>query len=111
METLENFTRSFILFSSSILEVFGAFIIVFFAIYAFVDYLRNPLTENNEPIRLSLAKRLALGLEFKLGAEILRTVVVRTMDEILVLTAIIVLRGIMNFIIHWEIKNVERQHN
>jgi uncharacterized membrane protein len=112
VELLENFTVSFILFSSHVLELFGAFIIISFAVYAFVNHFRNPLTNKNiEPIRLALAKRLALGLEFKMGAEILKTVVVSTMEEVLILAAIIALRVILNLIIHWEIKNVERQHN
>ncbi|MGI6574377.1 MAG: DUF1622 domain-containing protein [bacterium] len=43
-----------------------------------------------------------------MGAEILRTVVVRTIDEIIVLGAIIALRGILNLLIHWEIHNMEK---
>ncbi len=110
MELLEHYIVNFILFSSYILELFGAFIIILFAIYAFVGYYRKPLTDQKiEPIRLALAKRLALGLEFKMGAEILKTVVVRTMDDVLILAAIIALRVILNLIIHWELKNSEKE--
>ena len=43
-----------------------------------LNYIRrNPST------RLDLAKGLAMGLEFKLGSEILRTVEVREMEELL----------------------------
>ncbi len=57
--------------------------------------------------RLKLAKGMAMGLEFKLGSEILRTVVVREFKEILLVGAIIVLRAALTFLIHWEIKNEE----
>ena len=61
--------------------------------------------------RLKLAKGLAMGLEFKLGSEILRTVVVREPEEILLVGAIILLRAALTFLIHWEIKNEESTAN
>lgn len=54
--------------------------------------------------RIYLAKGLAMGLEFKLGSEILRTVVVREWKEIAIVAGIIVLRAALTFLIHWEIK-------
>ena len=47
---------------------------------------------------------MALGLEFKLGSEILRTVIVRDLSEIVTVAAIIALRAALTFLIHWEIK-------
>ena len=58
--------------------------------------------------RLQLAKGMALGLEFKLGSEILRTVIVREFREIWLVGAIILLRASLTLLIHWEIKNEER---
>ena len=63
---------------------------------------RDPAT------RLQLAKGMALGLEFKLGSEILRTVLVREFREIWLVGAIILLRASLTLLIHWEIKNEER---
>ena len=63
------------------------------------DYIRrNPLT------KLNLAKGMALGLEFKLGSEILKTVIVRDWTEIVTVAGIIALRAALTFLIHWEIK-------
>ena len=50
---------------------------------------------------------LAMGLEFKLGSEILRTVVVREWKEIAIVAGIIALRAALTFLIHWEIKQEE----
>lgn len=58
-------------------------------------------------VRLSLAQGIALALTFKLGGEVLRTVVVRKGTELAMLGAIIVLRSALTFLIHWEIKNEE----
>ena len=63
---------------------------------------RDPAT------RLQLAKGMALGLEFKLGSEILRTVIVREFREIWLVGAIILLRASLTLLIHGEIKNEER---
>ncbi len=54
-----------------------------------------------------LAKGIALLLEFKLGGEVLRTVIVFEWSELAILGAIIVLRGTLTFLIHWEIKTEE----
>ena len=56
----------------------------------------------------SFAGDLAMGLEFKMGSEILRTVVVREWKEIGIVAGIIALRAALTFLIHWEIKEEER---
>lgn len=65
-------------------------------------------------VRLELAQGIALALEFKLGGEVLRTVIVREQSELVTLGAIILLRGALAFLIHWEIKEelrlAERPH-
>jgi len=55
-------------------------------------------------VKLSLAQGIALALEFKLAGEILRTITVRDWDELAILGTIIVLRGAISLLIHWEIK-------
>jgi uncharacterized membrane protein len=62
-------------------------------------------------VRLRLAEGIALALEFKLGGEVLRTVSVRDWSELAILGAIILLRGALTFLIHWEIKNEESRMN
>ena len=59
---------------------------------------------------LDLAQGIALALEFKLGSEVLRTVVVRSTSELLIAGAIVLLRAAMTFLIHWEIKNEKAEH-
>ena len=48
---------------------------------------------SDEDTRITLAKGLAMGLEFKLGSEILSTVVVREWKEISIVAGIILLRA------------------
>ena len=58
-------------------------------------------------VQLDLAQGIALALEFKLGGEVLRTVIVRERSELMILGVIILLRGALTFLIHWEIKGEE----
>ena len=44
-----------------------------------------------------------------MGGEVLRTVIVREMGELVVLGAIIILRAAMTFLIHWEIVNEKKE--
>ncbi len=66
------------------------------------------LIRHNADVRLNLAQGIALALTFKLGGEVLRTVIVREWKEMLMLGAIIVLRGALTLLIHWEIKTEEK---
>ena len=87
-------------------EYVGVLVLIITGIRGIVNYLtRNPMT------RLNLAKGLAMGLEFKLGSEILRTVVIRDLSEIAIVAAIIAVRAALTLLIHWEIKNEEAQHD
>ncbi|MBR6739231.1 MAG: DUF1622 domain-containing protein, partial [Oscillospiraceae bacterium] len=51
---------------------------------------------------------LASGLEFKMAAEILKTVLVRSLDELVILGAVILLRALLSVLIHVEMKAEER---
>ena len=86
-----------------IFEFIGVGIILFSGIRGFVLYIRR-----SPDTKLTLAKGLAMGLEFKLGSEILRTVVVRDWKEIGIVAGIIALRAALTFLIHWEIKEEEK---
>ncbi len=84
------------------MECVGVTILLFTAVKSIWGILiRDP------HVRLTLAKGIALSLEFKLGGEVLRTVIVREWSELAILGAIIVLRGALTFLIHWEIKTEE----
>ena len=86
-----------------LMELFGVSVLVYTAVRCFIKWLRR------EPeVRLTLAQGIALALEFKLGGEVLRTVVVREWAELGILGAIILLRGLLTFLIHWEIQNEEK---
>ncbi|MBC5823609.1 MAG: DUF1622 domain-containing protein [Candidatus Eremiobacteraeota bacterium] len=59
--------------------------------------------QSKEDVRLRLGRWLALALEFELAADILRTAVAPTWNEIGQLAAIIVLRTALNYFLQREI--------
>lgn len=90
--------------SIHLFELVGVVVLILAGIQGVANYIRrDPL------VRLKLAKGMALCLEFKLGSEILRTVVVRDLSEIAIVGAIIILRAALTFLLHWEIKNEEAE--
>lgn len=99
MHEMELVLRYVVDLAIILFEFVGVFVILIAGGRGVLDYFRR-----NPQIRLNLATGMALGLEFKLGSEILRTVIVRDLTEIATVAAIIVLRAALTFLIHWEIK-------
>lgn len=60
-----------------------------------------------EQVRLKLGRWLAVALEFELAADILRTAVAPTWNEIGQLAAIVVLRTVLNYFLQQEIDKAE----
>lgn len=86
------------------LELMGIFIVAVSALSAFGRYLKSLFTRTPCDVKFALANGLALSLEFKMSAEILKTVLVRDLKELLVLGAVILLRALLSFLIHFEMK-------
>jgi len=60
---------------------------------------------SKEAIRLELGRSLALALEFQLGADILGTALNPSLQDILTLGAIVILRTVLNFFLGRELKD------
>lgn len=103
------------------IETTGAIIIgigVLIAVYNFIRALIPPQVEDYNRIRLTLARYLALALEFQLGADILSTAVAPSWDQIGKLGAIAVIRTALNFFLTREMQqerenteNITKQEN
>jgi uncharacterized membrane protein len=89
-------------------EAAGALIIFAGAMVAFVRFvvvgLRDRRTQGFVPVRLGLGRFLALGLEFQLASDILRTAIAPTLREIAELAAVAAIRTGLNFFLGREIK-------
>lgn len=88
-------------------ELMGISIVAVSALGAFGHYLGSLVTRAPYDVKFQLAKGLALSLEFKMSAEILKTVLVRDLGELTVLGAVIILRALLSLLIHFEMKQTD----
>lgn len=95
---------------AGILELIGVIIITFGALKGIVKLIMNKFNLNDDSIGIELAKAMALSLEFKLGAEIIKTVIVQDMKEFYMIAAVAALRIIITFVLHWEIQHSEHEN-
>lgn len=107
-EFLDIILEGVIAYLVPILELIGVFIVAYGTIKSFIKFIRSGLHSDDTRLKLDLAETLALSLEFKMAGEILKTVVSHTIEELSILGAVIILRALLTFLIHWEIK-MERQ--
>ena len=110
IESYESVLASVANFIIITLEFIGILVIVVGTIRGIV--LNFPAVfgkkSNQHNIRIDLAQAFSLGLVFKMGAEIIKTVVVKEISELWILGLIIIIHAALFFLIHFEIK-VEKQ--
>ncbi|MGB4438776.1 MAG: DUF1622 domain-containing protein [Sedimentibacter sp.] len=94
-----------------VLELIGVFIVIYSALKTFGRYAIRFFNFSDETIKIEFSQALAMALEFKLGAEILKTLVIRTIDELIILASIVILRAALTLIIHWEIESDSKRAN
>ncbi len=91
----------------SILEIIGIVVVFGSGIKGFWQFIQNTFMKKRYDMQANLAKGLAMGLEFKMAAEILRTVLIQSMDELYMLGAVILLRALLSILIHFELKGAK----
>jgi uncharacterized membrane protein len=104
---IENTIINLVQWLKLAIETTGAVIIgigIIIAAFEFVRSLVPPQMESYNRIRLTLARYLALALEFQLGADILSTAVAPTWDQIGKLGAIAVIRTALNYFLTKEMQ-------
>ena len=113
---MEELFKIITVFIANITEAGAALVIGLAALQAtyqsLVAFVRGASDQKvKEKIRVNLGRWLSLGLEFELAADILRTAVTPSWNEIGQLAAIIVLRTALNFFIQKEIERIAFNQN
>lgn len=103
LEIVQKYFELVVEWAVLLCEVIGVIMIVLTAIRGVIAWIRK-----DSHARLIAAEGIAIALTFKMGGEVLRTVIVREWQELLILGAIVLLRVVMALIIHFEIRS-ERQ--
>ncbi len=92
-----------------VLELAGIFIVAEAALASFIRYIYALVTRRPVRVKGRLAVGLLLGLEFMMTAEILKTLVVRELNDILILGGVVILRAILAFELKQEEKEEESE--
>lgn len=115
---LESWLKLIVGYLAAGAEMAAAVVIGLGIIRGLWDYLQQLLSRSRkhkhmdatEGIRLKLGRVLALGLEFTVASDILRTAVAPTRQDILNLGAIVLLRTLLNYFLEREIKQGEENN-
>ena len=94
-----------------LVEAAGVLIIGLGALIAVVQFLR--VLPRRDPelyvgVRLTLARYLALGLEFQLASDVLRTAIAPSFEELGKLAAVAAIRTALNYFLAREIREEQR---
>jgi len=97
----------------TVVEACGAVVIIVGALWAFVRFVGVGLRRRDAsafvPVRLVLGRFLALGLEFQLASDVLRTAVAPSWEQLGQLAAIAAIRTALNYFLSREIAEERRQ--
>src|ERR687884_1298449 len=80
------------------------------ALFAFFKILRKSpkeQTEDKETIRLRLARGLLLALDFEVGSDILKTILVPSVTELSILAVVVAIRIVLS----WSLSKEINRHN
>lgn len=108
----ESALRTMVDLMVRLIEACGAVVIMIGAIVAIVKFavtLARRDINQFSAVRLSLARFLVLGLEFQLAADVLRTAISPSFDEIGKLAAIATIRTLLNYFLNREIAQEQRE--
>lgn len=103
----EEWLRAAVFLLVRLVEASGAIIIFIGALIGFGRFVLVALKRHPEqftPVRLDLGRFLALGLEFQLASDLLRTAVAPSFQEIGKLAAVAAIRTALNFFLSREIR-------
>lgn len=96
-----------------VVEACGAAVIVVGALWAFIRFVVVGLRDRDAgafvPVRLTLGRFLALGLEFQLASDVLRTAVAPSFRELGQLAAVAAIRTALNYFLAREIDEERHQ--
>jgi len=101
---IEGLVDTLLTVATNVLYLIGAGMLIFGAALVTIRFLQCKLKDPYQPSCVSryLSGYLTLSLEFFIGAEILKTVVTRSVEEFWLLILVIISRGLFSLILYLE---------
>ena len=99
-----DFLHVVIPYIAGALEVVGVGIIALAGIKGLYLFIKGGFNFGDKVVPIELAKAMSLSLSFLLAAEILLTILVSTIEGLIVLVGIAGLRVGLHFVLHWDLE-------
>ena len=85
-------------------EFMGIFILTVGVFTAFYHYIMIRFFNKNINVKYEFADVMITTLDFKLAAEILKTVIIKNESQLIIIGSVFIIRIIMTFVLEKEIK-------
>lgn len=109
-DAIERFLSPYLSILILIIDILAGVVIGISAILAFLSYLKTVRKKTHEQImqqesiRLRLARGLLFALDFEIGADILKTVLVPSLMDLAILAVVVAIRIILSWSLSKEIE-------
>ena len=106
---MEYFLESLVNYTALAVEIVAVLIIAYAALRGIILFIKSGLNFRDEGIEIELARAMSLALSFLLAGEILYTILVTNITNLVVIMGIAGLRVALHFVLHWEINEACRE--
>lgn len=100
LESVEHWLYLLLDYSVLTIETIGMIIILIGVVRAIIDIMDGKRDE-----KINLAKTIGFALELIMCGEILKTITAHTWEELTILGLVVVIRGVLALLTHWELQN------
>ena len=104
MVVLEELFNKYLPILIHLFELMGILILTLGVFTAFYHYIQKRFFKKDINIKYEFADVMITTLDFKLAAEILKTVIIKSMNELIILASVFIIRIIMTFVLEKEMK-------
>jgi uncharacterized membrane protein len=90
-------------------SIFGAIIIVYGGLRAIISIIEVEVLKkslNYNTIRSDFTTKIVIALEFFIAADLIRTVIQPTLDEVIILAVIVAIRTVVGYTLDKEAKDI-----
>ncbi|MFZ0441407.1 MAG: DUF1622 domain-containing protein [Methanobacterium sp.] len=101
--------QDIITYISLFFSVFGAIIIVYGGLRAIISIIKVEILKkslNYNSIRSDFTQKIVIALEFFIAADLIRTVIQPTLDEVVILAVIVSIRTVVGYTLDKEAKDI-----
>ena len=101
--------QDIITYVSLFFSIFGAVIIVYGGLRAIISILKVEIFRkslNYNTIRADFTSKIVIALEFFIAADLIRTVIQPTLDEVIILAVIVAIRTVVGYTLDKEAKDL-----